>query len=53
MLSEFEAGQTLEELMARYGLARSTVAAILTIQRHRRAISPQPAYRDARSRKES
>lgn len=42
------AGESVNELAARYGLRPGTVAAILTSERHKCAVSPSPEYRALR-----
>ena len=48
MLAAFEAGRTVQELSQDYGLSVASVSPILTGERHRREISPQPFYREFR-----
>jgi Mor family transcriptional regulator len=48
MLCGFEAGMSVEDLVQKYGLAKSTVSAIITTERHRRAVSPNPVYKALR-----
>jgi hypothetical protein len=42
-------GLTAREIGAQYGLAASTVKAILYIEVHKRAVSPEPVYSDMRN----
>jgi predicted transcriptional regulator len=42
-------GMTLPEIGAQYGLAMSTVKAILSIEAHKREVSLEPAYREMRN----
>ena len=48
MLAAYEAGQTIEELSREFGLSVSSVAPILTQERHKRRESPDPFYRSIR-----
>ncbi len=45
IFAAFRAGATIPDLAAAYGLRRSTISAILTTERHKNAISPDPEYR--------
>ena len=42
-------GVTVREIGAQYGLALSTVKAILSIEAHKREVSLEPVYRDMRN----
>ena len=44
------AGRTIDELANEYLLTRTRLAAILTSERHRIAVSPDPNYCDLRDR---
>jgi Mor family transcriptional regulator len=48
MLAAFEAGRSVEGLAADYGLTLTTVRSILTGERHKRRVSPEPYYRSFR-----
>jgi Mor family transcriptional regulator len=48
MLAAYEVGRTVEQLSKDYGLSRSSIGSILTGERHRRRLSPEPFYRSFR-----
>jgi len=48
ILAAYETGQTLEQLSQEYGLSASSVKAILTQERQKRRVSPDPFYRALR-----
>ena len=48
MLAEFEAGQSLEQLSADHALTRPRIRAVLTDEKNRRSVSPDPFYRSLR-----
>ena len=49
LMSLFEAGNSIKELMIRFGLSKNRVMAILRDERNRRAASTDPFYRNLRS----
>jgi len=49
LMSLFEAGNSIKELMIRFGLSKNRVMAILRDERNRRAASPDPFYRSLRA----
>ena len=49
MLAAAEAGASLSELAAKYGLQAKTIRQILTAERHKRSVSPLPDYRRLRT----
>ena len=53
LIAEFEAGQTIDQLMAKYDLSNNRVRAILTDERNRRIASALPFYREFRYRQGS
>ncbi len=48
IMADFEAGHSLEQLSADHGLTPLRVQAVLTDEKHRRRISPDPFYRSLR-----
>ena len=48
MLADFEAGHSLERLGADHALTSSRVLAVLTDEKHRRQVSPDPFYSSLR-----
>jgi hypothetical protein len=50
LIAEFEAGQTIDQLMAKYDLSNNRVRAILADERNRRIASALPFYREFRYR---
>ena len=48
IMADFEAGQSPEQLSAEYGLTVLRVLAVLTDEKHRRRVSPDPFYRSLR-----
>ena len=46
----FAAGQTLVELAVQFGLKQTRLRAILTAERHRIAVSPEPEYCELRGK---
>ena len=44
----FETGTPVDQLAVNYALSRNSVLAILTTERHKRAVSLEPAYRELR-----
>jgi len=48
MMADFEAGHSLEQLGADHALTALRVLAVLTDERHRRNVSPDPFYRSLR-----
>ena len=48
MLAAYEAGRTVQQLAREYGLSETSIGSILTGERHRRAVSPDPYYRALR-----
>ena len=44
----FEAGRKIEQLAEDYTLTDFRIRAIITAERHRRAFSPEPFYRNLR-----
>jgi len=49
MFAAFEAGQSLEQLGAAYCLTLTRVRAVLTDEKNRRTVSPDPFYRTLRA----
>jgi hypothetical protein len=49
MFAAFEAGQSLEQLGAAFGLTQARVRAVLTDEKNRRTVSPAPFYRTLRA----
>ena len=49
LIAAFEAGRSREELSEIYGLSVLRVQAIITVENHRRAVSPEPFYRSLRA----
>jgi hypothetical protein len=49
LFADYEAGRSLEQLGAAYGLTIVRVKAIITGENHRRAVSPEPFYRALRA----
>lgn len=49
ILEAFEAGQSLEQLGDAHCLTPTRVRAILTAERHKRIVSPDPFYRTLRA----
>ena len=49
LMSLFEAGKSVKELMINFGLSKNRVMAILRDERNRRAASTDPFYRNLRS----
>ena len=45
MLAAYEAGRTIQQLAQDYGLSETSIGSILTGERHKRALSPDPYYR--------
>ena len=45
----FEAGQSLEQLGEAHCLTPTRVRAVLTAERHKRIVSPEPFYRTLRA----
>jgi len=48
LIEHYEAGASVEDLMAQYGLSKNRVRAILADERNRRLTSPDPFYRKMR-----
>jgi Mor family transcriptional regulator len=48
MMADFEAGHSLEQLCADHALTALRVLAVLTDEKHRRRVSPDPFYRSLR-----
>ena len=48
MFTAYVRGETIDDLAAQYGLKQTSVRAILTTERQRIALSPEPEYRDFR-----
>lgn len=48
IMADFEAGKSLEQLSAEHGLTILRILAVLTDEKHRRRISPDPFYRSLR-----
>jgi Mor family transcriptional regulator len=48
MMAEFEAGQSIDRLMATYGLSRAHVHIVLQEERNKRLVSPLSFYRKLR-----
>jgi len=48
MLAAYEAGRTIEQLSKDYGLSAITIGSVLTGERHKREVSPDPFYRSLR-----
>lgn len=48
MLTEFEAGETVADLAARYKITRSRVCVVLQDERNKRLVSPLSFYRKLR-----
>jgi len=44
MLAAYEAGPTFKQLSEDYGLSIASIGSILTGERHRREVSPDPFY---------
>jgi len=44
----FEAGKSIEELSEAHGLTCNRITTILTTERHKRTVSPDPYYRSIR-----
>ena len=49
MMTAFENGTPIRQLMARYGLGEKRVKAILADEKNRRLSSPDPFYRSLRT----
>ena len=49
MLAAFEAGQSLEQLGNVHCLTQARVRAVLTDEKHKRTVSPDPFYRTLRA----
>jgi Mor family transcriptional regulator len=49
----FEAGRTTEQIAEDHALTWNRVRAILTDEKHRRTVSPEPFYRALRSSRQS
>ena len=45
MLAAYEAGRTIQQLAQDFGLSKDSIGSILTGERHRRKLSPDPYYR--------
>jgi hypothetical protein len=48
IFAAFQSGAPLDQLAQDYALNRKSICAILTAERHKRAVSPEPPYRDLR-----
>lgn len=48
MLAAYEAGRTIQQLSEDYRLSVASIGSILTGERHKREISPDPFYRALR-----
>ena len=48
MLAAYEAGRTIQQLSEDYGLSVASIGSILTGERHKREVSPDPVYRALR-----
>ena len=48
ILAAFEAGKSIEKLGELRGLTYARITAILTAERHKCAVSPEPFYRSTR-----
>jgi Mor family transcriptional regulator len=48
MMADFEAGHSLEQLGTDHALTTLRVLAVLTDEKHRRRVSPDPFYRSLR-----
>jgi len=48
IIAAFEAGKSVEELSDVHGLTRDRITTILTTERHKRIVSPDPYYRSIR-----
>lgn len=48
MLAAYEAGRTIEQLSKDYGLSVASIGSVLTGERHKREVSPDPFYRALR-----
>ena len=49
MLAAFEAGYPLEQIARDYGVTERRAQAVLTAEKHRRLVSPEPFYRELRA----
>ena len=49
IFAAFDAGKSLEQLGEDYFVSPSRIRAILTAERHRRIVSPEPFYRALRA----
>jgi hypothetical protein len=49
MFAAFEAGQSLEQLGDMHCLTQARVRAVLTDEKHKRTVSPEPFYRTLRA----
>jgi hypothetical protein len=49
MFTAFEAGQSLEQLGDAHCLTPTRVRAVLTAEKHKRTVSPEPFYRILRA----
>jgi Mor family transcriptional regulator len=53
LMALFETGHTIPALMAKFGLSKNRVMAILRDERNRRAASTDPFYRNLRAANQS
>ena len=49
MFAAFEAGQSIEQLGGVHRLTQARVRAVLTDEKHKRTVSPDPFYRTLRA----
>ena len=49
MFAAFEAGQSLDQLGDAHCLTPTRVRAVITAERHKRTVSPEPFYRTLRA----
>jgi len=52
MFAAFEAGRTIEQIAQDYHLTEGRVRAVLTAEKNRRFLSPEPFYRELRAQSE-
>lgn len=51
LLKAFEAGVSMKDLASNYGMTVARVRDVIRSERHRRAVSPDPFYKNQRIRK--
>jgi Mor family transcriptional regulator len=49
ILAAYDRGESIESLCSQHRLRPTSLAAIIMAERHRRAFSPLPVYREARN----